>query len=366
MFGDILLLPILGAIIGFSTNVLAILMLFRPHRPLRFGGFTVPFTPGLIPKGKRQMAAQVGLVLGESALTPKALAAALSETAAVEGIALAVSKHLEALLDDDRAVGQLIAPIAGIAQDELHGQLMKMGHAAIDLATDGIDLPSTLPPFLVAHVEDFLRGKIGDVPQLIRAIINHEQHGVFLRQAVTKIIKENTKGLVALFTNPDKIYDSLTASLVDYLESENGQAALHQHLDRLVEVVVDWPLPQDATKWAHGAIVAIANHIKQGDLMSRAVSGLLALTPAQIITPEAKQHILGMVRPLVASLITRAGEMVADSIDIPRVVEAKINEMDTRDAERIILSVAGKQLRWIAALGGVIGFAIGFIPVVFS
>jgi len=53
---------------------------------------------------------------------------------------------------------------------------------------------------------------------------------------------------------------------------------------------------------------------------------------------------------------------VAGGVDIPRIVEEKINEMDVAEAEKILLSVAGKQLKWIAALGGVLGFIIGFVP----
>ena len=50
----------LGAIIGGFTNHLAIKMLFRPHRPIYIGKFQVPFTPGLIPKRRDELAVQLG------------------------------------------------------------------------------------------------------------------------------------------------------------------------------------------------------------------------------------------------------------------------------------------------------------------
>lgn len=47
-----LLTPLLGCLIGYVTNSLAVKMLFRPYRPLRIGKFRIPFTPGMIPKDK--------------------------------------------------------------------------------------------------------------------------------------------------------------------------------------------------------------------------------------------------------------------------------------------------------------------------
>ncbi len=42
--------PIVGAIIGYFTNWVAIKMLFRPYKKLKIGPIPIPFTPGLIPK----------------------------------------------------------------------------------------------------------------------------------------------------------------------------------------------------------------------------------------------------------------------------------------------------------------------------
>ncbi|MDD6065009.1 MAG: DUF445 family protein, partial [Firmicutes bacterium] len=44
--------PAIGAVIGYCTNYVAVKMLFRPLKPIRIGKFTLPFTPGVIPKRK--------------------------------------------------------------------------------------------------------------------------------------------------------------------------------------------------------------------------------------------------------------------------------------------------------------------------
>ena len=44
--------PLIGAVIGYFTNYLAVKMLFRPRREIKIGSKTLPFTPGVIPKRK--------------------------------------------------------------------------------------------------------------------------------------------------------------------------------------------------------------------------------------------------------------------------------------------------------------------------
>ena len=44
--------PIIGAIIGYCTNYIAVKMLFYPRKPIYLCGRQLPFTPGAIPKGK--------------------------------------------------------------------------------------------------------------------------------------------------------------------------------------------------------------------------------------------------------------------------------------------------------------------------
>ncbi|WP_166512401.1 DUF445 family protein [Desulfallas thermosapovorans] len=58
-----------GAVIGYTTNWIAIRMLFRPLKEKRFFGLRVPFTPGVIPRGKGRLAGAVGNAVGGMLLT---------------------------------------------------------------------------------------------------------------------------------------------------------------------------------------------------------------------------------------------------------------------------------------------------------
>ncbi|MDR2089539.1 MAG: DUF445 family protein, partial [Clostridiales Family XIII bacterium] len=52
--------PLIGGLIGLVTNYIAIRMLFRPLKPLYIGRFKLPFTPGVVPRRKEDLANILG------------------------------------------------------------------------------------------------------------------------------------------------------------------------------------------------------------------------------------------------------------------------------------------------------------------
>ncbi len=70
--------PMLGAFIGYLTNRVAIRMLFRPLKPWYILGVRVPMTPGVIPSKRRELAENIGEMVGEHLMTATDIGAALS------------------------------------------------------------------------------------------------------------------------------------------------------------------------------------------------------------------------------------------------------------------------------------------------
>ncbi|HJF32725.1 MAG TPA: DUF445 family protein [Sporosarcina psychrophila] len=67
----LLFMAFIGALIGGLTNHLAIKMLFRPHEAKYIGKWRLPFTPGLIPKRRDELAMQLGKTVTNYLLTPE-------------------------------------------------------------------------------------------------------------------------------------------------------------------------------------------------------------------------------------------------------------------------------------------------------
>ncbi|MDD2420781.1 MAG: DUF445 family protein [Heliobacteriaceae bacterium] len=69
---DLFLMPLVGMIIGWYTNVLAVRMLFRPLKPLRLPGFPWAIQ-GVIPKRQGELAEKIGEVVENQLFSPQDL-----------------------------------------------------------------------------------------------------------------------------------------------------------------------------------------------------------------------------------------------------------------------------------------------------
>ena len=101
--------PLLGGVIGYITNDLAIRMLFRPRKAVYIGRFHVPFTPGLIPAQQGRIAQSIGDVVSSQLLNEETLRQTLLSEATVQKLQDKVSAFLRKLSKDGRRVRDLLA-----------------------------------------------------------------------------------------------------------------------------------------------------------------------------------------------------------------------------------------------------------------
>lgn len=101
--------PLLGGVIGYITNDLAIRMLFRPRKAVYIGKFHVPFTPGLIPAQQGRIAQSIGDVVSSQLLNEETLRQTLLSEATVQKLQDKVRAFLRKRSKDDRRVRDLLA-----------------------------------------------------------------------------------------------------------------------------------------------------------------------------------------------------------------------------------------------------------------
>ena len=91
--------PIYGSsrVIGGVTNVIAIRMLFHPFKPYYIFKMRIPFTPGLIPKRREEIATKIGQVIEEHLITESVILQKLNEPNTREAINDLVIKQLSKL-----------------------------------------------------------------------------------------------------------------------------------------------------------------------------------------------------------------------------------------------------------------------------
>lgn len=132
--------PMIGALIGYGTNYIAVKMLFRPRHAVKLGRFTLPFTPGIIPRRKQALAHAIGAAVGDTLLTGEDLKSALSNSAAQERVVEGIT---DAVCADRRVCDLMKCIVPAERSADLFANLEdilceKIAHALIEIDVSGI------------------------------------------------------------------------------------------------------------------------------------------------------------------------------------------------------------------------------------
>ncbi len=91
--------PVVGAIIGYVTNKVAIKMLFRPLRAWRLGGIRIPMTPGVVPSKRLELAQNMGEVVGDHLLTSKEISKGLRQDVFQDKLLSLIEERMKEVLE---------------------------------------------------------------------------------------------------------------------------------------------------------------------------------------------------------------------------------------------------------------------------
>ena len=98
--------PVVGAVIGYITNDIAIRMLFRPRQPKYIFGWHIPFTPGIIPKEKNRIAGAIGDSISENLMNREVMERTLLSEEMIAKIRQAVDDFATSQMSNDETVEQ--------------------------------------------------------------------------------------------------------------------------------------------------------------------------------------------------------------------------------------------------------------------
>ena len=168
-----LLPPIIGGIIGWVTNAIAIWMLFHPYKEWHFLGLRIPLTPGLIPSRINELADSIARVIAKYLFTHD------------EWLRLADSLEL-----DDKAVDELFEKIKGVVRL----RILKFGPFSFFRERAKEILRNELRKIIKRHLRNILLKTKGEdiernVEELIKARIIKEFAPQRLEQVVYEVCR---------------------------------------------------------------------------------------------------------------------------------------------------------------------------------
>jgi uncharacterized membrane protein YheB (UPF0754 family) len=190
--------PVIGAIIGFVTNDIAIRMLFRPLTEKRIFGIRIPFTPGIIPRQRRHLASSIGRMVSDELLTEDAV---------------------RAQIDTPRVQEALRENITGLTGSLLDLRLDEIGAKPLPL------FQATFPELLSGFLSNFLQSP------LFRDALAHLLDG-FIDSLAQKPVRELVEELklrpfldekLALLIEDDGLKEKLKAGLMQWARGKAGE-----------------------------------------------------------------------------------------------------------------------------------------------
>ena len=167
--------PLVGGVIGYITNDLAIRMLFRPRKALYIGRFHVPFTPGLIPSQQGRIAQSIGSVVSGQLLNEETLRQTLLSQGTLDTLRKKITTFLRVLSKDERTVYDCLR------QPEIRGKA--------DISVDA--LQQKLTDALCAKIVDARLGYA-----VVDSVVGDKMDFITQNPLFSRLIDGNTQGAI--------------------------------------------------------------------------------------------------------------------------------------------------------------------------
>ena len=128
--------PLIGAVIGYCTNYIAVKLLFRPLYPVKIGNWTLPFTPGIIPRGKSRLAKALGSAVGDHLITKQDLEDMLLSDGVKNTIVGRISEGIQKVQKSDDTVEGFLQHY--VEQDDYEAMREKLENFITERITEGL------------------------------------------------------------------------------------------------------------------------------------------------------------------------------------------------------------------------------------
>ncbi|MEG0829634.1 MAG: DUF445 family protein [Anaerovoracaceae bacterium] len=199
--------PLIGALVGYCTNFIAIKMMFRPKKPVMIGTHRVPFTPGLIPKRKNDLAKAIGDAVGQVLLTEKDLEESIPKDRLKRAISQTLWEEIEHLKEKEETIRGTVTTYTG---EGTYNNLK-------------------------ARVEDLLTEKILD------GLSRMDMEEIIIREG-TEVILEKVKGTMMAIMINEKMIKSLAAPIGQHIQEyieDQGEEKVRHIVKEEIEIIED-------------------------------------------------------------------------------------------------------------------------------
>ncbi|CAK21659.1 DUF445 domain-containing protein [Listeria welshimeri] len=363
----ILLMAVIGGFIGAMTNYIAIRMLFRPYKALYLFNKRVPFTPGLIPKRRDELAEHIGKVVVSHLLTEDAIRARLLEENLQKEITETVAKMFHEKMQLETTPNELLHQLG---YENAEGRSISWLETVLEKEINHfltIKKTSQMNELIPVMLEKELETKLPHVTERITSkltlFIASEEGKLQIKMMLQKFFEEHGKmgSMARMFINVESFSEKIQQEGAKLINQEDTKNLINQLL---------------TTEWKNFEAKELQELIpteKQAHLAEQLTSEIIQAFPHDKIFNQPVQVILRDYEVMIKSKIipfavermldfvaTHSADIV-ERMDLAKLVETQIATFSLQEIEKLVVEISGRELKMITYLGGILGGFIGVI-----
>ncbi|MED4017419.1 DUF445 domain-containing protein [Sutcliffiella cohnii] len=365
------IMVIIGAFIGGMTNLLAIKMLFRPYNPIYIGKWKLPFTPGLIPKRRDELAEQLGRLVMEHLLTADSVKRRLMNSAFQEEITHWVIKQTNELLQSEQTLQQL-AITFGV--DDFKSLTNSKFEKWVEEKYDELleeygekELSKILPPHLAEKLESYIPLVAAYIVQKGQAYFESDEGKYQLQKLINDFV--SSKGMLGnmmqMFLGNVNLVDKVQPEVLKFLRNEGTRDTIEALLDKEWEKIKAYRVEEVENKLTKEAILGTIHSLAHTILNIDRCLDLSIKQLAEPIRPWIVNELLPRGIRLGTERLLNQLDAILEKLQLAHVVQEQVESFSLKRLEEIVLSVTKRELKMITYLGALLGGSIGFIQGLF-
>ncbi|MBW4839743.1 MAG: DUF445 family protein [Paenibacillaceae bacterium] len=363
-----------AAFVGGVTNHFAIKMLFHPRNPIHIGKFHVPFTPGLIPKRRDDIAQSLGQVVAEYLVTAEGLQETVLRPEFRNKAEDALRGIIERLDSSELTLRQ--AALRVWSEAEYEALKTRLAAAVRETAMRGfarlwehsemgsLPLKQLVPGWSEENRKAWSAALAGALLGVVEEeLLSASGQRMLSRMAAGMMDKAGgfLGTMAAIFMDEDKLVQKMTPALVQALRGEEAVSKTAQAIESRLELYGEKPVAEllaaltgeEALDWLSGKLeqLPLERWLEQAENL-----------PLRSLIEPWKIQAIAMVPVLtdrLLRLVTKGIPSAMQAVDLPGLVEEQVQKFPVERLEEVILSVSGKEFRAITWLGVLLGGIIG-------
>ncbi|MCY8143425.1 DUF445 domain-containing protein [Bacillus haynesii] len=359
-----------GALIGAVTNHFAIKMLFRPYKAIYIFGKRVPFTPGLIPKRRDELARQMGQMVTGHLLTTEGIKKRLASDA-VKSQAVQVGERLLAHLSQSTATVEEALESIGISNpaqkaDRAVSRWADEKLSAFLEAYENEPLKELIP----LEAQEKLKEKIPMVSGYIlsRAVsyFESDEGKERLGHMIDDFLKERGMlgSMVQMFLGNSSLVDRVQPEIVKFLKNGETARFLTDLLENEWDKLKEYTFKEADDKWNLKPLIF---DLKEKFLKRFSLQPYFEKTIGSSISSFERDIALRLPQ-MADRLLEEAGrrlDQVLKQLELEQIVKEQVDNFPVERLEEMVLSISKREFKMITYLGGLLGGIIGAVQAIF-